>query len=141
MPNKMILETRIEHLQSQLLELEKDRDHWKANHDTQVKAARALKERDDIPVERVMYYDEFIRLAKENIELAASNALLTKTQKYRHYKGGIYDLVCFSKLESDREIEMVTYRAFDGTIWTRPKSVFFELVVHDNVTQPRFKEI
>ena len=48
-------------------------------------------------------------------------------QKYRHYKGGLYELVCIATLESDLS-EMIVYRAADGSIWTRPKEVFFELV-------------
>jgi len=48
-------------------------------------------------------------------------------QKFRHYKGGLYELVCVATLESDRS-EMIVYRAADGSIWTRPKAVFFELI-------------
>ena len=38
--------------------------HWKANHDAQVAAARLLRERVDMPVERVRAYDELIALRK-----------------------------------------------------------------------------
>ena len=48
-------------------------------------------------------------------------------QKFRHYKGGLYELVCVATLESDLS-EMIVYRAADGSIWTRPKAVFFELI-------------
>lgn len=47
--------------------------------------------------------------------------------QYRHYKGGLYELVCIATLESDLS-EMVVYKAADGSIWTRPSDVFFELV-------------
>ena len=47
--------------------------------------------------------------------------------QFRHYKGGLYELVCVATLESDLS-EMIVYRAADGSIWTRPKEVFFELV-------------
>ena len=60
--------------------------------------------------------------------------------QYRHYKGGLYELVCIAKLESDRS-DMVVYRAADGSIWTRPKDVFFQLVDVDGEPVPRFAPV
>lgn len=60
--------------------------------------------------------------------------------QYRHYKGGLYELVCVATLESDLS-EMIVYRAADGSIWTRPKSVFFELVDVDGKLVPRFARV
>ena len=57
--------------------------------------------------------------------------------QYRHYKGGLYELVCEATLEADLT-PMIIYRAADGSIWARPKSVFFELVDVDGVMTPRF---
>jgi hypothetical protein len=61
--------------------------------------------------------------------------------RYRHYKGGIYELICEATLESDPSVTMVVYRSEAGTIWTRPASVFFELVEHEGDTVPRFAPI
>ncbi len=61
--------------------------------------------------------------------------------KYRHYKGGIYEIVCEAKLESDPAVIMIVYKNEAGTIWTRPKSVFFEQVDCDGKTVPRFAPI
>ena len=58
--------------------------------------------------------------------------------QYRHFKGGIYDFVCEATLESDPSIIMIVYRAANGTIWTRPRSVFFEEVHHDEKIAQRF---
>ncbi|MES2535471.1 MAG: DUF1653 domain-containing protein [Pseudomonadota bacterium] len=60
--------------------------------------------------------------------------------KYRHYKGGLYELVCEATLESDLS-PMIVYRAQDGSIWTRPKAVFFELVDIDGRRVPRFERV
>jgi hypothetical protein len=60
---------------------------------------------------------------------------------YRHYKGGIYEIVCEAKLESDPSIMMMVYRSEDGSVWTRPRSVFFELVEHEGKNVPRFAPI
>lgn len=60
--------------------------------------------------------------------------------QYRHYKGGLYELVCMATLEADLS-EMVVYRAADGSIWTRPKEVFFQLVDVDGQLVPRFAPV
>ena len=60
--------------------------------------------------------------------------------QFRHYKGGLYDLVCIATLESDLS-EMIVYRAPDGSIWTRPKEVFFQLVQVDGAMVPRFAPV
>ena len=60
--------------------------------------------------------------------------------RYRHYKGGLYGLVCMATLESDLS-EMVVYRAADGSTWVRPASVFFETVLVDGEPVPRFAPV
>lgn len=61
--------------------------------------------------------------------------------KYRHYKGGIYEIVCEAKLEADPAVVMVVYRSSDGSIWTRPRNVFFESLQHEGNTVQRFAPI
>lgn len=58
--------------------------------------------------------------------------------KYRHYKGGIYEVVCEARLESDPDVVMIVYRSEDGMIWTRPSEEFFGLVQHQDSTMQRF---
>lgn len=60
--------------------------------------------------------------------------------RYQHYKGGIYELVCEATLESDLS-SMIVYRAANGSIWCRPRAVFFELVEVDGRQVPRFKPL
>ncbi|WP_182991556.1 MULTISPECIES: DUF1653 domain-containing protein [unclassified Massilia] len=60
--------------------------------------------------------------------------------KYRHYKGGLYELVCEATLEADLT-PMIIYRAHDGSIWARPRAVFFELVEVDGKQVPRFAQV
>ena len=57
--------------------------------------------------------------------------------RYRHYKGGIYELVCEAVLEADHTPVMV-YRGQDGAVWVRPKAAFFENLVIEGVATPRF---
>lgn len=58
-------------------------------------------------------------------------------QRFRHYKGGIYELVCEATQESDLS-PVIVYRSHNGSIWTRPKSVFFEMVDVEGRRVPRF---
>lgn len=60
--------------------------------------------------------------------------------QYRHYKGGLYELVCEATLEADLT-PMIIYRAADGSIWARPKTVFFELVEVEGTMVPRFAPV
>ena len=60
--------------------------------------------------------------------------------QFRHYKGGIYELICEATLESDLST-MIIYRAANGTVWCRPKSVFHEIIDVDGKKVPRFELI
>ncbi|CAH2909872.1 MAG: Uncharacterized protein conserved in bacteria [uncultured Paraburkholderia sp.] len=66
---------------------------------------------------------------------------MTTITRYRHYKGGIYELICEATLEFDPSVTMIVYKASNGTIWTRPASVFFERIGHEGVTMPRFAQL
>jgi hypothetical protein len=63
--------------------------------------------------------------------------LIPGVTKFRHYKGGIYELVCVATLESDLS-PMIVYRAANGSLWIRPETVFFEMVDVDGVSVQRF---
>jgi DNA polymerase-3 subunit epsilon len=62
------------------------------------------------------------------------------TTRYRHYKGGIYEFVCEATQEADLQPAIV-YRAPDGSLWIRPKSVFFEMITVAGKVVQRFTEI
>jgi hypothetical protein len=57
--------------------------------------------------------------------------------RFRHYKGGIYELVCEAVLEADHT-PVIVYRGQDGKVWVRPKEAFFETVEVDGARMPRF---
>lgn len=60
--------------------------------------------------------------------------------QFRHYKGGIYELLCEATMEADHT-PLIIYRAANGSIWARPKTVFFELLEIDGKTVQRFTPI
>lgn len=66
---------------------------------------------------------------------------MAEITRYRHYKGGLYELICEATLESDPTVTMIVYKASNGTIWTRPASAFFEQIEHEGATMPRFARI
>lgn len=68
---------------------------------------------------------------------AVAAAVSAEITRFRHYKGGLYELICEATLESDLST-MIVYRASDGSIWTRPRDVFFELIEIDGVKVQRF---
>lgn len=68
---------------------------------------------------------------------AVSAAVSAEITRFWHYKGGLYELICEATLESDLST-MIVYRASDGSIWTRPRDVFFELIEIDGVKVQRF---
>jgi len=64
---------------------------------------------------------------------------LPRPGKYRHFKGGEYEVLCIAR-HSETEEEMVVYRALYGEkgLWVRPLSMWNETVMHDGICQPRF---
>lgn len=59
--------------------------------------------------------------------------------KYRHYKGGEYEVVDIAT-HSETHEQLVVYRPLygEGKLWVRPLAMFVEDVVIDGVTQARF---
>lgn len=59
-----------------IAKLEKERDHWKANHDNQVQLSQLLRDRPDLPVERTHAYRQFEALQKRETDLQYANSTL-----------------------------------------------------------------
>jgi hypothetical protein len=59
--------------------------------------------------------------------------------RYRHYKGGEYQLVAVARHSESHE-PLVVYRPLygEGGWWVRPYAMFFEQVLIDGRPQPRF---
>lgn len=60
--------------------------------------------------------------------------------RYRHYKGGVYEVVCEAILEADHTA-VVVYRGQDGMTWVRPRDAFFGMVDVDGGRMPRFAPV
>jgi hypothetical protein len=66
----------------------------------------------------------------------------TPTGRYRHYKGGEYEVLGVARHSETLE-PLVVYRPlYDASgWWLRPHAMFFGLVVVDGAERPRFERI
>ena len=62
--------------------------------------------------------------------------------RYRHFKGGEYEVIGVARHSETRE-DMVVYRALygEGGLWVRPASMWAETVTRDGKTFQRFTYI
>jgi hypothetical protein len=60
-----------------------------------------------------------------------------RTGKYRHFKGGLYEVLGVAR-HSETEEELVVYKNSRGDLWVRPRAMFLETVTHDGREVPRF---
>jgi hypothetical protein len=67
---------------------------------------------------------------------------MIKPGRYRHYKGGEYEVLGVAK-HSETEEDFVVYRPLYGErgLWVRPKEMFAEMVVTEGGTVPRFRPL
>ncbi len=66
----------------------------------------------------------------------------TPLGRYRHYKGGEYEVLGVAR-HSETQEPMVVYRPLydDSGWWARPHSMFFEQVAVAGVLRPRFERV
>ena len=60
--------------------------------------------------------------------------------KHQHYKGGIYTLITFAQ-HTETGDDLVIYQNERGEVFARPHDMFFEDVVVDGDSVPRFREM
>ena len=65
-----------------------------------------------------------------------------KPGRYRHFKGGEYEVVGLAT-HSETGEQLVVYQALYGDrgLWVRPAAMFLETVERDGRVRPRFKYI
>ncbi len=59
---------------------------------------------------------------------------------YRHYKGGLYEVIGSAR-HSETEEELAVYRSADGGLWVRPLAMFVESVEIEGVEMRRFAPV
>jgi len=85
--------------------------------------------------------------------LEIPNDLLMKREikigaKYKHFKGGVYEIVAVAKDSEDTSRELVVYKQLYetpehpiGTVWIREKNNFLEEISREGKIFLRFEEI
>ncbi|MEP7299354.1 MAG: DUF1653 domain-containing protein [Burkholderiales bacterium] len=66
----------------------------------------------------------------------------TPLGRYRHYKGGEYEVIGVAR-HSETGEPLVVYRPLYNATgwWVRPHAMFFETIDIDGVTRPRFAPV
>ncbi len=69
-------------------------------------------------------------------------------EKYKHFKGGTYEIVCVSRDSENPKKELVVYKSLydkegfpQGTIWSRPLEAFVGFKEKDGEKIKRFEKI
>ncbi len=96
-------------LRQSISELERERDHWKANHDNQVERARVLIDRPDMPLERVQAY-KFLTEAQATIA-AQAHQIVEQQEKLSDIKG------CFDAAFAEGLWERLNEGGEDDSSW------------------------
>jgi len=68
------------------------------------------------------------------------NKMKIKPGKYKHFKGGEYEVMGIAKHSETLE-EFVVYKNENGDLWARPVKMFLEEVESKGQKVPRFKFI
>lgn len=102
LPSFHLVNRELSALRSQVAELQRQVTHWKANHDHQVEASRVLKERTDMPFERVQCYQSYLELQLKlaSYEEAAKQGEYNYVGSVEQYDGEL--TMKFSDVYSDR---------------------------------------
>ncbi|MBQ3076314.1 MAG: DUF1653 domain-containing protein [Clostridia bacterium] len=80
-----------------------------------------------------------LKRVRPQLEFFLSPAL--KPGRYRHFKGGLYDLLYLGR-HSETEEPMVVYRSLsEGGIWVRPADLWGEMVPFEGGCIPRFAPV
>jgi len=65
-----------------------------------------------------------------------------KAGRYRHFKGGEYQVQGVARHSENEELLVVYTPLYgEGGLWVRPLSMFEETVEHEGRVQPRFEYI
>ena len=60
---------------------------------------------------------------------------------YRHYKGGLYEVIDIAKHSESLEVLVIYKNAVTGECWARPISMWNETVEYEGGIVPRFQPI
>lgn len=88
---------------NRLHDFERKAGEWKNNHDNQVAIARVLKERTDMPLERVNAYNKMKELEAENKRLKEENESLSSHKAIQHHT----EMINYRMSDVDQKMNML----------------------------------
>lgn len=63
---------------------------------------------------------------------------LLQKGRYRHYKGGLYEVIDTAKHSESEELMVIYKEITKPQLWVRPLKMFTEYVEHEGKPIPRF---
>ena len=79
--------------------------------------------------------------SQDTAQANLQNLRIKVGQRYRHFKGGEYEIVAMA-LQEDTLLPVVVYRSLSkGLIWVRTVEDFMQVIDRDVYTGPRFMKI
>ena len=99
------------------------------------------REEDLLDIEDSLIYESEIA-AIELLPTYEEACAAIKPGRYRHFKGGLYEVLGVAR-HSEDETAQVVYRALygEGGLWVRPAYMWLETVQRDGKCCPRFEKI
>lgn len=78
----------------------------------------------------------------ETLERSPPHHWVRRDSLWRHYKGGVYIVLCLAAREADHNQLDVIYKDVDtGRVWSRPLANWREEVSDGTKTIPRFRQV
>jgi hypothetical protein len=75
----------------------------------------------------------------DNVRIMSQEAINMPLGRYRHFKGGLYEVLGVALSSDDGVTELVIYRSEkDGQLWSRPLPEFAETISRDGYEGQRF---
>lgn len=101
--SELIHQKELEKLQIAFDQARKEAERWKANHACEVDRARVLKERPDMPLERIKAYDRMKELEEENKRLRAQ----IESLRDRQYDRDMLNMVVYTSRDNDYKLHQI----------------------------------
>lgn len=92
-----------------------------------------LSEHDPEIVKLASGYDDLIRRKAE------TEPICNNVARYRHYKGGEYELISYDVIHTETGERLVVYKNLRGQVFARPQEQFYGIVeTEEGKKVPRF---
>lgn len=99
-----------------------------------------LNKANDVAYRRIIPENPSDSRARQMLAELDQSAIAVESGWYRHFKGGLYRVLCTAK-HSETDETFVVYQSDVGETWVRPSSMFQEKVYFEGRFRPRFERV